>query len=159
MRRTAVQPKIRSLVSVLQSPVTPFDRGKTIAKSANFTKNANCFEECNVFWQRKVWTQCHLRLIGETKVQILARKSAKLFANFSVLAGKSANFFANFKFSATKVTSLPSLSLSLSLSLYYRKATKVVGLRAVWFFELSETPSQKAARLSTIEILTHCAPP
>ena len=36
-------------------------------------------------------------------------------ANFSVLARKSANFFANF--SATKVTSLPSHSLSLSLSL------------------------------------------
>ena len=52
---------------------------------------------------------------GETKVHILARKSAKLFANFSVLARKSANFFANF--SATKVTSLPSFSLSLSLSL------------------------------------------
>ena len=53
MRRRAVQPKIRSLVSVLRSPVTPFDRGKTIAKSANFTKNANCFEECNVFGNGK----------------------------------------------------------------------------------------------------------
>ena len=44
-----VQPETRSFVSVLRSPVTPFDRGKTIAKSANFifAKNGNCFEECS----------------------------------------------------------------------------------------------------------------
>ena len=36
-----VQP---SFFSVLQSPVTPFYIGKTITKSAKFTKNANCFE-------------------------------------------------------------------------------------------------------------------
>ena len=54
MRRRTVQPETRSFVSVLQSPVTPFDRGKTIAKSANFMKNANCFEECNVFGNGKV---------------------------------------------------------------------------------------------------------
>ena len=69
------------------------------------------------FWQRKVWTQRHLR--GEKlRCKFLARESAKLFPNFSVLARKSENYFANF--SATKVTSLPSvccLSLSLSLSL------------------------------------------
>ena len=41
--------------------VTPFDRGKTIAKSANFTKNANCFEECNVFGNGK----CELSAIQE----------------------------------------------------------------------------------------------
>ena len=54
---------------------------------------------------------------GESKVQILARKSAKLFANAEVqnLARKSAKLIANF--SATMVTSLPSISLSLSLSL------------------------------------------
>ena len=46
-----MQPEIRSYVSVLRSPVMPFDRGKT--KSANFTKNANCFEECNVFGNGK----------------------------------------------------------------------------------------------------------
>ena len=43
-----MQPETRSFVSEHRSPVTPFDRGKTIAKSANFTKNGNCFEECNV---------------------------------------------------------------------------------------------------------------
>ena len=42
MRRRTVQPEIWSVVSVLRSPaMQPFDRGKT--KSANFTKNGNCF--------------------------------------------------------------------------------------------------------------------
>ena len=44
MRRT-VQPKIRLFVSVLRSPVTPFDRSKT--------KNANCLKERIVFGNRK----------------------------------------------------------------------------------------------------------
>ena len=43
--------KFDRFVSVLRSPVTPFDRGKT--KSANFTKNGNCFEECNVLGNGK----------------------------------------------------------------------------------------------------------
>ena len=51
MKRRTVQPEIRSFVSVPRSPVKPFDRGKT--KSANFTKNRNCFEECNVFGNGK----------------------------------------------------------------------------------------------------------
>ena len=53
MRRRTVQPEIRSFVSVLRSPVTPFDRSKT--------KNANCFEECNVFGNGK----CELSAIQE----------------------------------------------------------------------------------------------
>ena len=108
MRRRTVQPEIRSFVSVLWSPVTPLDRSKR--------KNGNGFEECNVFGNGK----CELSAIQEGrnedanswqgKVQnsspilrckFLARKSAKLSANFS----------------ATKVTSLPSFALSLSLSL------------------------------------------
>ena len=40
-----VPPEIRPFVSVLRSPVTPFDRSKM--------KIANCFEECNVFGNRK----------------------------------------------------------------------------------------------------------
>ena len=74
MRRRLVQPEIRSFVSVLQSPVTPFDRSKT--------KNTDCFEERNVFGNGN----CDLSALqgGETKVQILARKSAKLFANTKV---------------------------------------------------------------------------
>ena len=52
MRRT-VQPEIRSFVSVLRSPVTPFDRRKT--------KNANCFEERNVFGNGK----CELGALHE----------------------------------------------------------------------------------------------
>ena len=51
MRRRTVQQEIRSFVSVLQIPVTPFDRGKT--RSANFTKNGKCFEECNAFGKGK----------------------------------------------------------------------------------------------------------
>ena len=89
MRRRTGQPEIRSFVSVLRSPVTPFDRSKK--------KNAKYFEELNVFGNGK----CELSAIqeGRKRCKFLARKSAKLFA------------------SATKVTSLPSLSLSLSLSL------------------------------------------
>ena len=81
MRRRTVQPEIRSFVSVLRSPVTRIDRGKT--KSASFTKNGNSFEERNVFgMKRKVWTSRHFR--GEKlRGKILARKSAKLIANFS----------------------------------------------------------------------------
>ena len=71
-------------------------------KSANFTKNGNCVEKCNVFGNGK----CELSAIkrGETKVHIFSKESAKLIANFS----------------ATKVTSLPSVcpSFSLSLSIY-----------------------------------------
>ena len=42
MRRRTVQPEIRSFVSVLRFPVTPFDTNKT-----------NCFEECNFFCNGK----------------------------------------------------------------------------------------------------------
>ena len=48
-----MQPEILSFVSVLRSPVTPFDRTKT--------KNASCFEECNVFGNGK----CELNAIQE----------------------------------------------------------------------------------------------
>ena len=104
MRRRTVQPEIRSFVSVLRSPVTPFD------KSTN--EERELFRRAQRFWQQKVWTQRPSR--GEKlRCILLARKSAKLFVNFSVLATKGAKFLANF--SAPKVTSLPSHSLSLSL--------------------------------------------
>ena len=92
-----MQPEIRSFDSVLRSPVTPFDRSKT--------KSANCFEECNVFGNGK----CELNAIQEgspasprKRCTVLARKSAKLFANTKVhiLARKSAKLIANF--SATR---------------------------------------------------------
>ena len=53
MRRRTVQPEIRSFVSVLRSPVMPFDRSKT--------KNENCFEERNVFGNGK----CELSALQE----------------------------------------------------------------------------------------------
>ena len=40
-----MQPEIRLFVLVLRSPVMPFDRSKT--------KNANSFEECNIFGNGK----------------------------------------------------------------------------------------------------------
>ena len=91
---------------MLRTPVTPFDRRKT--------KNANCFEECNVFGNEK----CELNAIqeGRKRCKFLARKSAKLLANSKVhIFGKEkCKTYRNL--SATKVTSLPSLSLSLCLS-------------------------------------------
>ena len=74
------------------------------------------FRRAQRFRQRKVWTQRPSRG-DKLRCKILARKSAKLFANTKVqiLARKCAKFIANF--SATKVTSLPSLSVPLSLSL------------------------------------------
>ena len=68
---------------VLRSPVTmvtPFDRGKTIAKSANFTKNANCFEECNVLAMESVSSAPFLR--GETKVRIFGKEKCKTLRQF-----------------------------------------------------------------------------
>ena len=63
-----------SFVSVLRSPVTPFHRSKT--------KNANCFEERNVFGNGK----CELSTFKREKLRckFLAGKSAKLFANTKV---------------------------------------------------------------------------
>ena len=52
-----MQPEIRSFVSVLRSDVTPFDRSKS--------KNANCFEERNVFANGK----CELSAIYEGRNQ------------------------------------------------------------------------------------------
>ena len=66
--------------SVLRSPVRPFDRGKTIAKSANFTRNANCFEECNVLATESVNSAPFQR--GETKVQIFGKEKCKLLHQF-----------------------------------------------------------------------------
>ena len=107
-----MQPEIRSFVSVLRSPVTPFDRSD---------KKCDLFRRVQrIYVQRK----CELSAIQEgsprKRCKFLARKSAKLFANTKVhiLARRSAKLIANF--SATKVTSLPSHSLSLCISLSHR---------------------------------------
>ena len=80
-------------------------------------ENTNCFEKCNVFgngkcelsafqkvrnWGAKFWQGKAQNSSPILRCTFLARRSAKLLANFS----------------ATMVTSLPSFSLSLSLSLY-----------------------------------------
>ena len=109
MRRRTVQPENRLYVLLLRTPVTPFD-------SANFTKNVNCSEEWNVFGNGK----CELSANQERKNEganfwqgKVQNSSPILRCNF--LARKSAKLIANF--SATMVTSLPSTSLSLYLSL------------------------------------------
>ena len=95
---------------MLQSPVTPFGRGKTIAKSANFTMNANCFEECNVLATESVNSAPFHR--GETKVQIFGKEKCKTLRQFQRFGKES------------KQTSSPISALlrwrhfRLSLSLY-----------------------------------------
>ena len=108
MRRRTVQPEI---------PIVCF--GASIPCHAIGQKQNEeweLFQRVQRFWQRKVWTQC---LSGGEKLRckFLARKSAKSFVNTKMqICGKeSAKLSANF--SASEVTSLPSLSLSLSLSL------------------------------------------
>ena len=63
-----MQQETRSLVSVLRSSVTSFDRSKT--------KNGNCFEECNDFGNGK----CELTPFKrkETKVQIFGKEKCKI---------------------------------------------------------------------------------
>ena len=51
MRRRTAQPENQLFVLLLGSPVTPFD----------CAKNANCFEECNVFGNGK----CELSAVQE----------------------------------------------------------------------------------------------
>ena len=84
--------------------ITPFDSAK----------NANRFEKCNVFGNGK----CELSAIQEGEVQIVWQEKAQNTSPIlrcTFLARRSAKLIANF--SATMVTSLPSFSLSLSLYL------------------------------------------
>ena len=67
-----VQPEIRSFVSVLRSPVTPFDKSKT--------KDANCFEERNVLATESVNSAPFKR--GETKVQIFGKEKCKTLRQY-----------------------------------------------------------------------------
>ena len=88
-----VQPEIRSFVLVLRSPVTPFDRSN---------EESELFRRVQrIYVQRKYEVSAIQEGSPRKRCKFLARKSAKLIANFS----------------ATKVTSLPPHSLSLSLSL------------------------------------------
>ena len=115
MRRRTVQPKNRSFVSVLRSSATLFDRTNTIAKIANFTKNAKCFEECNVFGNRKCELKKKQR--GEKDMQIFGKEKCKTLRQFQCLNKKKCKLLRQFRSSVTKVTSLPSISMYLSLSL------------------------------------------
>ena len=96
--------KFDRLFRCFNPPVTPFDRNK-----------GELFRRVQRFWQRKVWIDSAPFKREKLRCKFLARKSAKFFANTKVqIFGKEiAKLIANF--SATKVTSLPSLSLSVSL--------------------------------------------
>ena len=104
--RRTVQPEIRSCALCCFDPlsITPFDSAK----------NTDCFEKCNVFgngkcelsafqkvrnWDAQFWQGKAQNSSPILRCTFLARRSAKLIANFS----------------AAMVTSLPSFSLSLSL--------------------------------------------
>ena len=79
-------------------------------------QNEELFRRAQRFWQRKEWTQRPSR--GEKlRCKFLARKvqNSLPILRWKFLARKGEKFIANF--SATKVTSPPSHSLSLSLSL------------------------------------------
>ena len=73
MRRRTVQPEIRLFVLLLRTPVTPFD-------SANFTKNANCSEEWNVFGNGK----CEISANQERRneVQIFGKEKCKTLRQY-----------------------------------------------------------------------------
>ena len=73
MRRRTVQPEIRLFALLLRTPVTPFD-------SANFTKNANCFEQCNVLATESVNSAPIKR--RETKVQIFGKEKCKTLRQY-----------------------------------------------------------------------------
>ena len=101
-----MQPEIRSFALLLRSPVNHIwlRRMRTVSKSATFlaTESVNSAPfkrgetELQIFWQGKAQNSSPI-----LRCTFLARRSAKVIANFS----------------ATMVTSLPSFSLSVSLSL------------------------------------------
>ena len=120
MRRRTVQPNSRSFVSVLRSPVTPFDRSKrrtrTVRKSATFlateSVNLSAFKrgetKVQIFGKEKCKT------LRNTKMKFWQRKGAKFITNFSVWQGKVQN---SSPISALLRWRHFRLSLSLSLSL------------------------------------------
>ena len=91
--------------------ITPFDSAK----------NANCFEKRNVFGNAK----CEFSAIQEGKMRckFFGKESAKLFANTKVHIFGKEKCKTHRQFSATMVTSLPSFSLSVSLSLSLTECT------------------------------------
>ena len=68
-----MQPEIRSFVSVLRSPVTPFDRSKT--------KNANCSEERNVLATESV-NSAPFSKREEINVQIFGKEKCKTLRHY-----------------------------------------------------------------------------
>ena len=102
-----MQREIPSFALLLRSPVNHAIRQ---------CEECELFEKCNVFGTESVNSAPFKR--GETEVQFfwqgIAQNSSSIL-RCTFLARRSAKLIANF--SATMVTSLPSFSLSLSLSL------------------------------------------
>ena len=124
-KKVGAAPEIRSLFRCfdpLSRHLTEAKRRtRTVSKSATFLATESVLSVPFKRGEPKV------QIFGKGKVQnsspilrwkLLARKGAKFIVNFSVLARKGAKFIA--KFSATDVTSLPSHSLCISLSLSHR---------------------------------------
>ena len=109
MRRRTVHPEIRSFVLLLRTNVTPFD-------SENFMKMRTVPKGGVFLATERVNSAPNKR--GETKVRIFGKEKCRTLRQYygcKFLARKSAKLIANF--SATMVTSLPSFSISLYLSL------------------------------------------
>ena len=118
MRRRTVQPEIRSFFFRYFDPLSRHLTEVKRSRRVRILRRMRTVSESATSWQRKVWTQRHFR--GEKlRCKFLARKSAKLFANFSVWARPwkvqtSSPISALLRWRHFCL----SLSLSLSLSLY-----------------------------------------
>ena len=112
-RERTVQPEIPWFALLLRSPVN---------HAIWQCKECEPFRKVERFWQRKVWTQRHSR-VEKLRCNFLARKSAKLFVKTVVHIFGKEKCKTHRQFSATMVTSLPSFSLSLYLSLSLTECT------------------------------------
>ena len=79
---------------MLRDHVTPFDKGKTFAKSVNLQRMQTVSKIATFFATESVYSAPFKR--RETKVRNFGKEKCETFRHFSVLARKSAKFFANF---------------------------------------------------------------
>ena len=124
MRRKAVKMEIR-LFRCFDALSCHLTEAKT--KSAEFTKNGirNCFEECNVFWQRKVWNSAPFNVDQDywRQANRNTQKSTKAHAFF----------YPNFK----RPPVLPvRLMTSSRFDEYFTKALRAVN--TLWFLQIGD---------------------
>ena len=75
-----MQPEIRSFVSVLRSPVTPFDRGKT-NRRMRILRRMGIVSKSATFLATESVKSAPLKR-GETKVQIFGKEKCKTLRQF-----------------------------------------------------------------------------